>query len=126
MRAGPLLSLALTVAIAGCDYVAITITTDTGLIGIVLRGPVQPVCQAGVSCDAPFGASFTVQQNDRVVATFRSDAQGRFQVHLAPGAYLIVPGPDAPIISPSGQAKPVVVGPDGLTSVRLEFDTGIR
>ena len=126
MRASPLLSLAFALGVAGCDYVAITITTDTGLIGIVVRGPVQPVCQVQVPCDAPFGASFTVEQNGRVVATFRSDAQGRFRVHLAPGSYLVVPGSDAPIISPSGQAKPVVVGPDGLTSVRLEFDTGIR
>ena len=126
MRASPLFSLAFALGVAGCDYVAITITTDTGLIGIVVRGPVQPVCQAQTPCDAPFGASFTVEQNGRVVATFRSDTQGRFQVHLAPGSYLVVPGPDAPIISPSGQAKPVVVGPDGLTNVRLEFDTGIR
>lgn len=126
MRAAPLLSLAFALGIAGCDYVAITITTDTGLIGIVVRGPVQPVCQVQTPCDAPFGASFTVEQNARVVAMFRSDAQGHFQVHLAPGSYLVVPGPDAPIISPGGQAKPVVVGPDGLTSVRLEFDTGIR
>jgi len=126
MRAASLLSLAFALGIAGCDYVAITITTDTGLIGIVVRGPVQPVCQAQTPCDAPFGAGFTVEQNDRVVATFRSDAQGHFQVHLAPGSYLVVPGPDAPIISPGAQAKPVVVGADGLTSVRLEFDTGIR
>jgi hypothetical protein len=126
VRAAPLLSLAFAIGIAGCDYVAVTITTDTGLIGIVVRGPVQPVCQPQTPCDAPFGAGFTVEQNGRVVAAFRSDAQGHFQVHLAPGTYLVVPGSDAPIISPSGQAKSVVVGPDGLTSVRLEFDTGIR
>ena len=126
MRAAFLRSVALVLGIAGCDYVSITVTTDTGLIGIVLRGPVQPVCRPQVPCDAPFGADFTVEQDGRVVATFRSDAEGYFRVHLAPGTYLVVPGPDAPIISPSGQAKPVVVGPDGLTSVRLEFDTGIR
>jgi hypothetical protein len=61
-----------------------------------------------------------------VIATFRSDAQGHFEVRLPAGTYLIVPGPDAPIISPSGQAKQVVVGSDGLTQVHLEFDTGIR
>ena len=32
----------------------------------------------------------------------------------------------APILSPQGQAKDVVAGPSGLTTVRLEFDTGIR
>lgn len=126
MRAAALRSLMLALGIAGCDYVAITITTDTGLVGIVVRGPVQPACQAGTPCDAPFSAGFTVEQNGRVVAAFRSDAQGHFQVHLPPGTYLIIPDADAPILSPSAQAKPAVVGPDGLTDIRLEFDTGIR
>jgi hypothetical protein len=126
MRAASLLSLAFALGITGCGDLAITITTDTGLVGIVVRGPVQPVCQPQVPCDAPFGASFTVQQASRVITTFRSDAQGHFQVHLPAGTYLIVPGPDAPIISPSGQAKQVVVGSEGLTQVQLVFDTGIR
>jgi hypothetical protein len=126
MRAAPLLSLAFALGITSCGDLAVTITTDTGLVGVVVRGPVQPVCQPQVSCDAPFGASFTVQQGSRVITTFRSDAQGHFQVHLPAGTYLIVPGPDAPIISPSSQAKQVVVGSEGLTQVQLEFDTGIR
>jgi hypothetical protein len=126
MRAAPLLSLAIALGITSCGDLAVTITTDTGLVGIVVRGPVQPVCQPQVPCDAPFGASFTVQQGSHVITTFRSDAQGRFQVHLPAGTYLIVPGPDAPIISPSSQTKQVVVGSEGLTQVQLEFDTGIR
>jgi hypothetical protein len=125
MRAAPLLSLACALGITGCADVAVTITTDTGLVGIVVRGPVEPVCQPQVPCDAPFAASFTVQQGTRLIATFRSDAQGHFEVHLPAGTYLVVPGRDAAIISPSGQAKQVVVGSDGLTQVRLEFDTGI-
>jgi hypothetical protein len=126
MRAAPLFSLAFALGLTSCGDLAVTITTDTGLVGIVVRGPVQPVCQPQVSCDAPFGATFTVQQGSRVITSFRSDAQGHFEVHLPPGTYLIIPGPDAPIISPSGQAKQVVVGPEGLTQVQLQFDTGIR
>jgi hypothetical protein len=40
--------------------------------------------------------------------------------------YLVVPGPDAPIISPRSQAKEVAVDANGTTTVLLQFDTGIR
>jgi hypothetical protein len=61
-----------------------------------------------------------------VVAAFRSDSEGRFEVQLAPGTYLVVPGADAPIISPRAQAKDVTVASSGRTTVMLHFDTGIR
>ena len=100
--------------------------SDSALVGTVLRGPVTPVCRVDVPCDAPFSAGFTAQQGSRVVAEFRSDATGHFEVRLARGIYLIVPGPDAPIISPRSQTKEVTVGPSGPTNVVLHFDTGIR
>jgi hypothetical protein len=124
MRKGSLFTLALLCWTAGCG--APTAPSDTGLVGSVVRGPIQPVCQVDVSCDAPFSASFTVQQGDRVVATFRSDFQGHFEVRLAGGMYVVVPGADAPIISPRAQVKEVAVGSNGVTSVLLHFDTGIR
>jgi hypothetical protein len=116
--------MALWCGTAGCGAPAAP--SDTTLAGTVMRGPVQPVCQVGVPCDAPFSAGFTVQQGDRVVASFRSDSQGHFEVRLAPGSYRIVPDADAPMISPKSQAKDVVVGASGTTTVLLHFDTGIR
>jgi hypothetical protein len=98
----------------------------TTLVGTVMRGPTQPVCQVAVPCEAPFSAGFTAEQRGRVVAAFRSDSQGRFELKLNPGDYLIVPGPDAPIISPKAQAKEVVVASAGPTTIVLHFDTGIR
>ena len=99
----------------------------TGLTGVVVRGPIQPVCQVDVPCeDAPFSATFAVYRGTGRVAQFRSDSLGAFRVGLAPGAYRIVPGPDAPILDPAGQAKDVEVGATGFTSVQLTFDTGIR
>ena len=99
----------------------------TGLTGVVIRGPVTPVCRVDVPCDAPFTASFTVQQSGRTVAQFQSDASGQFTVFLRPGNYIVVPSADAPIISPGGQAKQVTVADSGtLTTIRLTFDTGIR
>jgi hypothetical protein len=99
----------------------------TGLTGVVIRGPVTPVCRVDVPCDAPFAASFTVQQSGRTVAQFQSDASGQFTVFLRPGNYIVVPSADAPIISPGGQGKQVTVTDSGmLTTIRLMFDTGIR
>jgi hypothetical protein len=99
---------------------------DTGLTGLVILGPVTPVCQPDIPCSAPFSASFTVWQGSRLAASFHSDIQGRFTVALAPGQYRLVPGPDAPIIVPESQARIVDVGLRELTTVRLVFDTGLR
>ena len=76
----------------------------TGLTGVVMRGPITPVCRVDVPCDAPFSARFVVQRAGRKVAEFQSDSMGQFTVYLVPGAYTVVPNADAPIISPSSQA----------------------
>ena len=114
------------VAIAACASAGSPSNT-TGLTGVVMRGPVTPVCRVDVPCDAPFSATFNVERSGRRVAQFQSDAAGQFTVLLAPGTYTVVPNSDAPIISPSSQMKPVTVADNGmLTTVRLMFDTGIR
>ena len=99
---------------------------DTGLTGLVLRGPITPVCVTDQPCDAPFAATFTVTRNGRSVRRFTSGADGTFSVLLEPGGYRIVPAPDAPIISPTTQVQDVVVGDSGITTDTLFFDTGIR
>jgi hypothetical protein len=116
---------AMLAALAACGGPAMP-TPTTGLTGVVLRGPIAPVCQVNVACDAPFSAGFTVRLGSSTVARFRSDAAGAFTVALQPGTYQVVPDSDAPVISPLLQAKTVTVGSVGLTHVQLEFDTGIR
>ena len=101
-------------------------TPTTGLRGIVLRGPITPVCRVEVPCDAPFSADFSIDRNGRVVSQFRSDQDGRFEVALEPGTYRIVPASNAPIMFPASQAKTVDVLTSGFTEIRLTFDTGIR
>ena len=87
----------------------------------------MPVCRIDVPCDAPFSAGFTVQRAGRQVGQFQSDSAGQFTVQLDPGVYTVIPRADAPLISPTSQAKSVTVADTGqLTSVRLTFDTGIR
>jgi hypothetical protein len=120
----PLLVFAI-IATAACQSPTQS-TLTTGLSGIVLRGPVTPVCQVDKPCDGPFSADFIVERNGKQVGQFRSDSAGLFTVWLSPGVYRIIPGSDAPLIIPTSQAKQVEVGAIGLTNVRLEFDTGIR
>src|ERR671930_2564919 len=68
-------------ALSGCDQ-PVSPTVTTGLKGVVVRGPITPVCQIQTSCDAPFSAAFSVDQNSRRITEFRSDAAGRFAVIL--------------------------------------------
>jgi hypothetical protein len=110
---------------AACDQ-PLSPTVDTGLTGVVVRGPITPVCALDRTCDAPFSAAFDVYEKSRRVAGFRSDADGRFTVTLPTGTYRVIPGADAPILQPPAQVKTVDVQPVGLTAVRLQFDTGIR
>jgi hypothetical protein len=121
-----LLVVALAATIASSACAAAAPSPATGLTGTVVRGPITPVCRIDVPCEAPFSAGFTVEQNGRRVAAFRSDAAGQFTVWLDPGAYSVVPDADAPVIAPRSQSKRVTVGDTGLTTVRLTFDTGIR
>ena len=124
-RAGLVALSLFSAALTTCGK-AVSPTVTTGLRGVVVRGPIAPVCQIDVPCDAPFSATFSVEQGGRLVTRFRSDDGGHFAVMLPAGTYRIVPGADAPIMSPQSQAKTVEVLPVGLTEIRLEFDTGIR
>jgi hypothetical protein len=115
---------AISAIVASC---ATALEPVTGIDGLVDRGPIAPVCRLGVPCDAPFAASFEVRQGTKRVATFSSDSAGHFIVHLAPGSYVIVPTPAAPLMNPTAQARSVdVMATGGLTRAHLTFDTGIR
>jgi len=110
---------------AGCGA-ATAPTATTGLTGTVERGPIAPVCNANTACSAPFSAGFTVDRNGVVVAQFRSDNNGHFTVSLSPGMYQVTPDANAPLLAPATQVKTVTVLDSGLTTVTLDFDTGIR
>ncbi len=94
--------------------------------GVVLRGPMCPVEQAGSPCpDEPVaGATITVLRGGRVVASATSGAVGRFEIALDPGRYTLEVDP-----GPAGMfAKPVEVRVRAGTTVEVTLlvDTGIR
>ncbi len=94
--------------------------------GTITRGPIQPVCQVGQACDGPLVADFTVVRNDRVVLRFRTDADGRFTIALAPGSYEVIPAASAPIMGAGIVSQPLTVVAPETRGVTLQFDTGIR
>jgi hypothetical protein len=103
------------------------IADKTGIMGIVLRGPINPGPEIqGEINERPFRASFHVLDSGKEVAHFESDDNGNFRVDLLPGDYSIVADASAPILNPEQQTKLVTVPAVGLANVTLRFDTGIR
>ena len=100
----------------------------TGLEGRVLRGPMCPGPQTPQGCpDQPFSAWFDVfDDQEKHVTRFQTDEDGLFEVALRPGVYTLVPDESAPILQPHLQRQTVTVQPDQITTVILNFDTGIR
>ena len=100
---------------------------DTGIRGTVTWGPINPgPVHAGQGDEAPFSAAFAVMSSGRVVARFKSDRSGHFEISLPAGDYTIVPEKGTPIPAPQSQFRPVTVPEDGYAHVSLRFDTGMR
>jgi hypothetical protein len=99
---------------------------DSGVRGKVLYGPTCPVERVGEPCVEPYRATLRIRRraSHKLVATTRSDAQGRFKVPLAPGRYVIVPVSGRPY--PNAAPKPVRVERHRFTRVTITFDSGIR
>lgn len=119
--------LAATVFAASPHAASPQVANESGIVGRVLRGPVEPgPTIAGAADEAPFRAIFHVLDSGREVARFESDEQGRFRVVLPPGKYTIVPDKSAPMLFPHQQTKNVTVPAGGYGEVTLRFDTGMR
>jgi hypothetical protein len=103
-------------------------TQDQGIRGVVLLGPVCPVESVESPCPPRPLADTEVEVsngNGDVVATTRTDREGRFEVHVGPGVFSVVavlvsPGP------PSSHPVRVTVRPHGFSQVTVPVDSGIR
>ena len=69
--------------------------------------------------------SFIVRQEDRVVASFVTDAQGRFQISLPPGRYVVEKGGPRMRIGSYGPFR-VNVARGEITKVEWNCDSGMR
>jgi hypothetical protein len=94
------------------------------LHGLVMRGPIQPVCRVGKPCSEPAAHVVLVfLGRSGVAARVRTDAHGRYAVRLAPGAYSVVASPRLRIGSGVRPGRFVLRGPRRLD---FDIDTGIR
>jgi hypothetical protein len=101
---------------------------DSGIRGTVLLGPTCPVETLESPCrDRPLAdVEIRVLRGDDVVATVRSDGEGRFAVALDPGRYEV-----RAVVEEGGpgmSAKPVdVLVTNGVfNEVNVPVDSGIR
>jgi hypothetical protein len=138
MNCGFRLSLLLTVVLAlvvvGCSEIGINLDTPpppSGIKGTVLLGPTCPVEASPtdtnpVPCLTPYAATMAVLDNEGVkVATITSGGDGKFQIDLPPGDYVVTPesGTDT---YPIAQPQSVTVATGVYTEIQVNYDTGIR
>jgi hypothetical protein len=101
----------------------------SGLHGVVMRGPISPVCRDDVPCDAPApGVSLTFVRAG-VSRTTLSDAKGRYRIMLPAGIYALRPTTSPHTITRQlGRMTPEKVRVRVGHSDRIDFmiDTGIR
>jgi hypothetical protein len=95
----------------------------TGISGVLYRGPITPICQAGTRCDAPAPGVTLAFTRAGHVFRVRTGVGGHFSIALHPGTYA-VREPTATMARLSPATVRVPVG--GWAKVRLLLDTGIR
>ena len=99
--------------------------TLTGVQGVVLRGPVRPVCEEGVRCFVPASnVMLVVLRQGRETARVRARADGSYAVTLPPGRYRI--RPLRKTFGAGYLGRVVTVTRGRMSRLDLVIDTGIR
>jgi hypothetical protein len=99
--------------------------SGSGLYGVVMRGPITPVCVAGRPCSKPApGVAFTFWRGGTVSARVVTDLHGRYRVGLRPGSYSVRTA-GMTLIGRGLEPRSVVV-PAAWKRQGFSIDTGIR
>jgi hypothetical protein len=89
-----------------------------------MRGPTQPVCQAGQPCDEPaVGLTLTFTRNG-TSKSVRTNRRGEYRIALAPGTYSI--RTDADQFGRIPEPSRVRIRANTHNRLDLFVDTGIR
>jgi hypothetical protein len=98
----------------------------SGIEGTILVSPSRPgpITKDGPRVAPVRNMQFVVKAGDATVKTFTTDAEGRFQVALPPGHYLIVREGAPPRIGRWRFEADVVAG--AMTKVNWTADSGMR
>jgi hypothetical protein len=97
------------------------------LTGVVMRGPVTPVCVVEQPCDEP-AANVTLLfiRNGAVIVRTVTNLQGRYRVRLPAGVYSVRRAVVGPTIDRKLEPNRARVYRGRLTRVDFSIDTGIR
>jgi hypothetical protein len=111
----------------------VNLESNSGIEGQALLGPVCPGPQvaggpeATRCADKPYQATFQVlDERKKVVTTFQTGENGRFEVALSPGTYTLVPETNPNAVLPRASSQTVTVTQGEFTQITISFDTGIR
>ena len=98
-----------------------------GLHGVVMRGPIVPVCSIELPCDAPAPhVTLLFLRNDRLVGRAVTDADGRYALRLPAGSYTVSRPAAVSSIDRKLEPNRVRVYAGRVTRVDFSIDTGIR
>ena len=102
-----------------------TAAAPSGLRGVVMRGPITPVCREGVPCSAPArNTPLVFTRAGRSVKT-RTDAIGRYRIALSPGLWSVHTAA-APRVGTGISPSTARVLAGRFRVADFEIDTGIR
>jgi hypothetical protein len=104
---------------------AITNPSD-GLRGLVMRGPITPVCVAEQPCSAPAtGVTLVFSSNGRTVGHAITNAKGWYRITLRPGRYSVAIGSARQSFRRLTPVRADVIA-NRYRRVDFSIDTGIR
>ena len=124
MRVVALVLAALALAAVSAAAAARSVPS-AGLRGVVMRGPITPVCKEGDPCDAPAaGVLLRFTRTGMAPARVRTGPAGGYAIRLRPGTYTVTAPEARPwmLLTPSR-----VRVPEGrIARVDFHLDTGIQ
>jgi hypothetical protein len=120
------LGVSLVALVLGSAAGAATPTAVTsGLRGVVMRGPIKPVCDVSKPCEEPAaGLILRFSRNGVLVARVKTGSRGGYRVTLRPGRYAVT----TPNRRPGMGLQPELVRVPRGRVARVDFhlDTGIQ
>jgi hypothetical protein len=117
--------LAALVVGSGLAGAATPTAVTSGLRGVVMRGPIKPVCGDNDPCEEPAaGVVLRFSRGGVVVARVTTGSKGGYRVKLRPGRY----GVTTRVRRPGTDLTPRVVRVPVARVARVDFhlDTGIQ
>ncbi len=115
---------ALAVVLVTLPAASVSAAPRSGLYGLVMRGPVTPVCRVEVPCDEPAAATTILFVRAGRATRAKTDANGRYRIRLAPGVYAVRTTRTG--LGSLIQPRQVRVPRRRFARVNLFIDTGIR